>query len=294
MLIVVCALALSTMGCTTELPVGHVGMIMSADGLQKQVYQPGRHFVGPLSSLLLIEKQELKAKETLSILCKDDLNFAFDLVIRTRLDADDAKSVATVLERQGANLNNRNVLTTQFLYNTYVQPAARSIARTVVAKYETTEIRENRDKIQKAINDELIKSLKGTPMEIMAVYTSNFDYPKVITDAMTLAKKSEVDIKRTEIDKTKRILAAKADREVAEERKATRVAEAESEAAYNTIVAQSVSTNYLKLREIELDLARVEADKILYANAKGVTVIKGGNGSSVMPIVQTSSAAARK
>ncbi len=286
-------IGLMSIGCGEYVEPGYVGMVMEPSGFTGEVLQPGKHWVGPRSKLILVEKQEMKNIESLSILCKDDLNFSFDVVIRSRLNAKNDKAIKDILDRQGSKIEGK-VLKSELLYQKYVQPAALDVARGVVNKYETTNIRANRDAIKTEIAKQIQAQMKGTPMEVVAIYLNNFDYPDVITDAMVKTKERQIEIKQREAQKALDLLDANARREVADQEKATRVAEAQKEAAYNRIVADSVTPEYIKLRQIELELAKVEAQKILYKNVgKGdkVIVVGGGaNGAPVMPIIQSATA----
>jgi hypothetical protein len=191
------ALSSFLLGCTEQVPPGYVGMKMTIHGIQGDVLNPGRHDIYGRDRLVLLETKEQINTENLAILCKDDLNFSFDLKIRAMLNSGNPKVIREVLNRQGANIKwsgNVGMLEYNGLYVTYVQPIARSIARGVVSRYATTEIRENRDKIQKEILKRMIEGLKGTPMSLQMVATSNFDYPEVITKAVVKKRQRELQI----------------------------------------------------------------------------------------------------
>lgn len=71
---------------------------------------------------------------------------------------------------------------------------------------------------------------------------------------------------------------AENDLKIAQKQKAIRVAEAEAEAAYNSIVSRSITPAYLKLRE-------VEAKTQLYKNVgQGDKVIFTPEGVSAIPV----------
>lgn len=267
-------------GCTERVPPGYVGMVMTPSGLQSEVLSAGNHSVYGRDRIVLLETKEAINTEKLSILCADDLNFAFDLKIRAMLNLKDSKGIRKVLDRQGSNIawdGSVGVLGYKSLYTTYVQPSARSIARGVVSRYKTTEIRSKRGVIQTEIAKQLAKALSGTPTILQMVAASNFDYPKVITEAVQRKRQRELQIaeeqasREIELEKARNkreidLQAAKNRREIAEQLKAARVAEAEAEAGYNQVLARSLSSNYLRLRELE-------NQAILYKNAKATQMI---------------------
>lgn len=282
-LIIVAVLLLVT-GCTERVPPGFIGMRMTSKGLGSNILAPGNHDVYGRDRLILVESQEPTMSEKLNVLCKDDLNFGFDIKIRSHISIKDVKSLKQTLDRQGANMDwsagSVGVLKYEHVYNNYVKPAARAVARRVVSKYETTAIREHRAQIDKAIDEQVRKAMEGTPVEITSVLSSNYDYPKVITDAVEAKRKKQIQIE--EEDASRAIELAKANNRmlVAQKMKAARAAEGEAEAAYIKITGNALSKQFLALRRIEADLALYERIQA------GDKVIVTGSGD-VMPMVDT-------
>ena len=154
------------------------------------------------------------------------------------------------------------------------------LARGVVSKYATTEIRENRETIQTAIFEKLQKSMAETPMEVPVVAASNFDYPKVITDAVEKRRKREIEIGEEKAKQAMELLRAENRMKLAERMKQVRRTEAEAEAIYYQIVGKALNKSYLQLRELE-------NVKELYSRvAQGDKVIITGDGAT-MPIIDT-------
>jgi hypothetical protein len=237
-------------GCTQEVPPGYVGMRVEGNGLDGRVLNAGRHTCWGRCQLVMVETTEETTNETLSVLCADDLNFKFDLKIRSRLRTTNGKLLKGVLDKQGAKLKTGK-LSFRILYDTYIKPAARSAARATVSRYKTTEIRENRKKITDAIRADIIKETLDTPIEIRMVVTSNFDYPEVITKAVEKRRLREIEIGEEKAKQAMEFLRAENRMKIAEKMKAVRTAEADAEAAYNQILAKSLTDSYLKLRNIE-------------------------------------------
>ncbi|NIO68550.1 MAG: hypothetical protein GTN71_05755 [Anaerolineae bacterium] len=284
-------------GCTERVPPGYVGMKMTASGLEGKVLQPGNHSCFWRDRLVLISTREKVYTESLSILCKDDLNFKFDLKIRARLKSSDANSVKTLLRQQGQAIRWKKkigVLSSSVLYKTYVKPAARSIARDVVAKYETTQIRENRAAIQSAIWGKLKEAVKKSPVELTLVAASNFDYPDVITKAVEKKREREIAIGQEKAKQAMKMLQAKNKQSVAllkmqnrlkiaQMKRKVRMAEAQAENAYEEIRAKGIKDKYLKLRQIE-------NQALLYSKAGKVQILqitggKGGAAPTIVPVL---------
>lgn len=275
-------------GCgmfSEKVPPGYMGMIMKPSGLTGEVLAPGSYTCFGRDRLVLIPTNEMTTTEKLSVLCADDLNFKFDLKLRARLKGSAAKEMLDVLNRQGAYIRwkgDLGILPIQKLYDTYVKPAARPIARSIVSKYETTQIRQNREVVTKAIQNDLLQAIKGTPMEITLVATSNFDYPDVITQAMEAKKEKEVQIEREKAEQA--ILLLKADNRlrIAQKMKAVRAAEAEADAVAIQILGKALTSEYLALK-------RIERDTLLYTNVQQGDKVIITNGNTVLPIVDSRS-----
>ncbi len=277
------AVALLTVGCTQQVPIGYIGMVQKPSGLTGEVLAPGRHECWGRSKMILVEISENVRSEKLQILCADDLNFGFDLQIRTQINSTNGATVKTLLNNKGSAVVSKGqgtyVLPFNALYETYVKPQAVSKARTIVSEYQTTEIRNNRRVIEKKIKEEIVKALSGTPMSVNMIATSNFDYPTVITAAMEKKRRREIEIEEEKAKQAVELLKATNRLKIAQKMKVTRAAEAEAEAIYMKIVGKSLNQNYLKLRDIE-------ARKVMYTNVgAGDKVIVSGNGA--IPMVNT-------
>jgi hypothetical protein len=200
--------------------------------------------------------------------------------MRSSLKSKDDQAFLRVLEKQGANISWRGkagILAYDWLYNTYVQPPARAISRTIVSKYETTQIRENREAITKNIKDQLLKAVTGTPVEINMVVTSNFDYPDVITRAMEKKRQREIEIQEEKAKQAMELLRVENRLKLAQKSKIMRVTEAQAEAAYIKILGEALSRNFLKLKEIEARVKLYEkvaqGDKVIMSEGSAPIII---------------------
>lgn len=268
---------LFTLGCTSQVPPGYLGMRMESGGFDGTVLQPGRHSCWGRCRLFLVESGELTVTEPMSILCRDDLNFKFDLRIRSRIALTDNKGIRAVLDKQGQNIGEDNILRFEQLYKTFVQPIATSVTRNHVSKFSTTEIRENRGALQASIEKEIREKLSGSPVEVTLVVPENFDYPDVITAAVEKRRQREIQIDEEKAKHKMELEKAKNRKLIAEQMKMTRVAEAEAEAAYNLILSKSLTPNYLHLREVEARIMLYER-----AGAGDKVIVTDGSSAPVM------------
>lgn len=284
--------ALFLVGCTEEVPPGHVGMIMEPGGVKGKVLEPGFYSCYNRDRMVVVESREEMMTEDLAVLCSDDLNFKFQLNVRCRTRNMNADRLKELVRRQGAKIKwekqNKGVLRFQAIYRTYVQPDAVSIARTIVSKFQTTQIRDAREKIQKAIQESVIKACADGPIEITGVVTSNFDYPDVITKAVEKKRQKEIEIEEERAKQAMELLKADNRLKIAEKLKIVRVAEAQAEAAYNQILAKSLTPQYLLLRQRE-------NERLLYGRSgPGDKVIVIPSDTAITPMIDVSGPGVRK
>jgi regulator of protease activity HflC (stomatin/prohibitin superfamily) len=270
---------LMTLGCTSEVPPGYVGMVMTPEGLQGDVLAAGRHACWGRDKMFLLQTKEETVPEPMSILCKDDLNFKFDLNVRARLrTVKKASDFQELMNRKGSDMQD-GILNFASLYNTYVKPVARSTARGIVSRYQTTDIRGARTEIESAILKQLQKSMEGTPMEVVTVTTSNFDYPDVITAAVEKKRQREIEIQEERANQAKQLLVAENRLKLAEKMKMVKAAEAEADAAAIRIMGKSLTPSYLKWKEIERDTLLYgkvgQGDKVIVTNGNQVSPMIG-------------------
>lgn len=257
-------------------------MIQHRSGLSGEVLAPGRHSCWGIGvRLILIEASENVYAEKMRILCADDLNFAFDLKLRGQIKATSGPEVKKMLENVGSVAQQishiKFALPYSALYKTYIQPQARSIARGVVSKYKTTEIRSNREAIDKVIYEKIVASLEGTPMVINMVASSNYDYPDVITRAMETKREREIEIEQEKAKQAVKLLQADNRMKLAQKMIVVRASEGRAEAAYLRQVSPALTKNYVELRRIEAQTPMYEkvgaGDKIIVGSGNAVPFV---------------------
>ena len=278
-------LMIVVIGCTEQVPPGYVGMVMTPDGLTGQILMTGNHSCYGRDRLVIVEMLEQANTEKLKILVADDLNFGFDLKLRSRLNIKDGKALKSALSRQGANIiwnDNVGLLKYVFFYDTYAKDISRSLSRGIVSRYKTTDISLNRKKITDDIKSAILENVAGTPVEVTMVAVSNLDYPEVVTKAVEARRKREIQIGEEKAKQAMELLRATNRLKLAEQLKAVRAAEAAKEAIYIKMVGKAITPEYLAMRRIERDI-------ILYQNiAPGDKVIITDGSNNVFPMIPVS------
>jgi hypothetical protein len=281
-MVVLALIMLVTIGCSKNVPQGWIAMVQEPEGLTGEILQSGYHSAYNRDKLVLVDTKDAEMTEKMKVLCADELNFSFDLKIRGNTTVNGSNEFKDLMTKQGSKITwdgeGVGKLMYGTIYNTYIKGPARSVARGIVSRYETTQIRDKRAEIEGAIKIALMKLSQGSPVNISWVGTSNFDYPKVISDSMEKKKQREVEIQEEKAKQALELLKVDNRIKMAVKEKAARAAEAEKEATFNKIVSKSLTDNYLKLREIERDI-------ILYSAVGPGDKVIITNGNAVMPII---------
>jgi len=236
--------------CNEVVPAGYVGMVKTTSGIQEEMLQPGHHTCWGRDEMYLIETLESTETIKLDILCKDELNFAFDVKVRSRIKYDDAKELRDILNSQGSKVSG-GVLGYETLFKIYVEPIVDATSRAKVSKYTTMQISESRDEIKKSIFEEVAKLLENTPMEVTSINLSNFDYPDVVTKAMENKKKREIDIETEKANQALEVLQIKNREVIADLEIPVMKKEAQAEAIYIKIIEGALNEKYLTLKDIQ-------------------------------------------
>ncbi|KKL68462.1 hypothetical protein LCGC14_2124730 [marine sediment metagenome] len=294
------SLALITTGCDTEeVPPGFVGVKKTSGGIEKKILQPGNHSIVWRDRLILIEIQEKISFESgMKIRCEDRMNISLDLKVRHRLKRD-STSIHMALKAQGSRIKwgfRKHEKVGALLYKpiakVYVDHQAREIARLVVSKYPTDQVRINRAKIKAAIFKQLVERVKGSPIEIMEVMVSNIDPPKIISNAIEKARERKEQIQQEKADQAKKTLVeqnqqklkmqaeqntqamktlkAKNKLALAKINKASLAEEAEAESIRIKILGRILTPLYLKLLYLE-------NQRVLYSTPGVRVVVPAGS-----------------
>lgn len=204
LVLLVCVGLLFATGCSEWVPVAHKGKVLTVNGFEGKVLSQGKHKAYGRDKMILMETKEENYKEKLKILCADDLNFGFDVYVRVTPKQN--ASFENVVNRMGFANKDETLITLNAMYAKFAKPIVRSVSRSVVSKYRTTDIRDARETIEATLAKEITKQLKGTPLVLMKINTSNFDYPEVVTNAVELKRKTQIEIETEKATQEKNLL----------------------------------------------------------------------------------------
>lgn len=277
------AFAMLTMGCSERVPTGFKGKVVTANGPQADILNPGNHTCFFRDRMYLIDASTVVSTEKMNILTQDKINITVDIHVRATPNLN-TKNFNYLMDKMGSKFKqsttSQYVLNSHSIYTTFIAPEIRPLSRSVINKYPINEVADNRDKIGAEIEALIKKTMANLPIKIEMVRLSNVDFPAVITNAKEKAMERKEAIEREKADMAVALLKLENRKKIAEKKKIVRAKEAEAERIYNQIIGSGLTDRYLRLREIDNQAVlneRVGAgDKVIFnAPAGGIYNVGG-------------------
>jgi len=242
------ALCLVISGCATmckqQVPPGHVGMCRTADGFTGKPLPAGWHTCwGSDAEMYYIEVSDHEQVINMNVLCKDSLNFKFDVSVLVAADRKNEELLRDMFV--SITPDKGSVITSEQIFATYARSVVDQEARKVVANYMTTEIVAKRPQIIEEIRQSVGQSLEGTIVEVKRVTVNNLDFPEVITKAQETRASRQVEIETERAEQEKRVLKAQHQLKVASIEYEQQLLEAAMIADSNKIIRTSITPEYL-------------------------------------------------
>lgn len=241
-------LALSTTGCSEKIPPAHKGIILTPSGYEPSIYPPSKVWVGPRSSLILIETATVAASETITIRTKDKMNLMAEIKFRLKIDGDDE----TVRSMFNDITPVDDQVTLASVYSTYGKMIVNNITREIVGNYDIEDVQPNFARISKEIYSRIQESFKNVPLEISDVALGKLDYPEIIDSAILAAAQRTLEISKAEADVQVKLTEINGKKEVAKGEYEIKMLEAKRIRDYNKMIGEGITSDLLRLRELEV------------------------------------------
>ena len=151
-LLLIAVMALSTIGCGTQVPSGHRAVFFSkfGDGTEMgTVYDEGFNWHMPWNGMFVYRIQTQERKEGLTVLSSDGATIRLEVSVLYRPDV--------------LKIDSLQITAGKGYYDIFVAPTLRGVAREVAGRYKPEEIyATKRDVVTKEIADALIYAMKLT------------------------------------------------------------------------------------------------------------------------------------
>jgi len=225
------------------------GKILTTAGYMPEVLEPGKYTLWGRDQMIYLQTATAMMKEPMSIIMKDKLTLVFDVRFRTRIAGTESTINAMFND---ITPNADSWVTLAAVYNTYGKMIVRNKSREIMSKYSVEDVHKNYARISGEMYTAITEGIKGTPLTVSDVALGNIAYPDVITQAVELAKKRELEIKQeeaqAEIDMTKKNnekMLAEADYEI-------NIIHARSIRDTNKITAAGITNHLLRWKALEV------------------------------------------
>jgi regulator of protease activity HflC (stomatin/prohibitin superfamily) len=193
--------------------------------------------------MYLLEATDLEQTIKMNVLCKDSLNFAFDVSVLVAVDRSNSDLVMSMFEN--ISPANGNTISAQQIFDTYARSLVDQEARKIVSKYQTSEIVAKRSDIISEVQSAVTKAFDQSIVKVKRVTVNNLDFPAVITLAQEDRAKRQVEIETERAEQQKRLLQAENELKIAEMNYKVELVEAATIADANKIIGASISPEYL-------------------------------------------------
>lgn len=239
--------------CKEQVPPGYLGMIQDRNGFRGEILDPGYHDCwGTYTELVLIEATDKVYKEKMNVLCRDQLNFGFDIKVLAAVDKSPAnrerlkeafKNVKPS-EKTGT-IGGNEIISAKQLYDMYVQPTVDQESRKVIGKYETSEIVSKRRQIINELVLGVGAGLKGSLVRAKKITVNNLDFPDSITKAQEKRARQRVAIDTEKAKQEKRLIEKQNAIIIAQLDYKKELIDAATIADANKIIGSSITPGYL-------------------------------------------------
>lgn len=255
-LLLIAAMALTFIGCGTEIPSGHRGVFYSKFGSGTEfgnIYGEGFAWHLPWNSMIVYRVQLQEAKEVLSVLSSDGATIKLEMSI--------------LYHPMSAKLDSLQVSIGENYYEVKVAPTIRGIARAVAGQYKPEEIYSTkREEVSAQIKQSLIDNMASNYVIIQDVLMRDVTIPEKISEAINFKLAADQEAQRMQFTIEKERLEADRKR-----------IEAQGIADFQKIVSAGLTASLLKWKGIEATQHLAESP-----NTKIVVV---GNGDGGLPII---------
>lgn len=270
-------------GCgeRVEIPPGHVGKIMTKDGYQEGLIPTSKLRLSPCMTycdrMVVLDATDKSFVEPMEIFIPGDkLNVKLD--VRATLSVDPQKTDALFNKLPQTALNDQySVISAESIYNTYGKQILQAEVRAYLTQYTISEIASSNEKINADIQILLQKVMsERTPFQVRYAGLTNIQFPPIITQAQENTAKRREQIQNEEaqlavskVSMERELQEAKLQRQIEKEK-------AETEAVKQKTIAESITPQYLRMKELEIE--QIKAEK--WNGAQPSTIV--GTGTSMI------------
>lgn len=251
------SIAIGAFQFVTVIPAGTVGVVDFFGNVSDRTLAPGVNVVNPLAAIHKFDQKTQTITTQMGVPSKEGLNVTLDISLLFRIDEGKANMIYKTV---GPNYVEKIIV-----------PKFRSIVRDVTAKYEAKALyTSSRDELSKSIMDGLQNEINARGIIIESAELRSIQLPPRLKESIEEKLKAEQESQ-------KMAFVLQKEKQEAERKKI----EAKGIADFQKIVAQGISSQYLKWKGIEATekLASSPNSKVIVIGSgkDGLPIILGGN-----------------
>lgn len=279
--LVVSALAVSLAACGSkvEVPAAHVAKIMTKDGYKADTIGTSKFRLdwcwAYCDKLVLLDASDQAVSEKMELFMPEDkLNMTFDLRLTMIINPNKYEELFARIPP--VEQNGVDVISWDKAYVTYAQQIVRAEAREFLSDFTIAEIASSRETINAQLSQRLTKSInEKTPFQVRYVGLADIQYPKIIVEAQENAAERREKVQQEEAQL--QISKVQLERQLQEQQlqRKVDVEKAMAEAEVARIQSQSLTSAYIRYRELQILEKLAESDNKVFVPSAMLDSVAG-------------------
>ena len=279
--LVVSALAVSLAACglQVEVPAAHVAKIMTKDGYKADTIGTSKFRLDSCwaycDKLVLLDASDQAVSEKMELFMPEDkLNMTFDLRLTMIINPNKYEELFARIPP--VDQNGVDVISWNKAYVTYAQQIVRAEAREFLSDFTIAEIASSRETINAQLSQRLTKSInEKTPFQVRYVGLADIQYPKIIVEAQENAAERREKVQQEEAQL--QISKVQLERQLQEQQlqRKVDVEKAMAEAEVARIQSQSLTSAYIRYRELQILEKLAESDNKVFVPSAMLDSVAG-------------------
>lgn len=270
-LIVVFFILCSLYSCGWEtVPPTAKGKILTTSGYSPDVLEPGKYTLWGRDELVLLQTNTATYKESVKVILQDKLTITAEVRFRGRI-AGTQDTINSMFN--DITPGEDKMVAFNEVYSVYGRMAVRNKTREILSKYSVEDVHKNYARLSGEISKALSQALRNTPLEISDIALGNIAYPKVVTDAINIAKERSMAIEKEEaqaqIDLTKK----KNARLLEEANYQIEITKAKAIRDKNKIIGEGITPELIALRRLEVLEKMAENKSAVFMPVEAMTSV---------------------
>lgn len=241
-------------GQKVEVPSASVGKVMGKNGYREGTIPTSKFRLDPClaycDKLVTLDVSDVAITEKMKLFMpQDKLNMHFDVRLTLAVNPKKYEEIFRLIPPE--QTENGDKIPLSRVYQTYAQQIVRAEAREFLSEYTIAEIASSRESINTELSVRLSESIQNqTPFMVRYAGLADVQYPEIIVTAQENAaeRREQIQQEEAQLEISKVTL----ERQLQEQRmqRAIDVERAEAEAQVNKILADSITPEYIKYREL--------------------------------------------